>query len=302
MSTKSKNVEQKPSETAVFAALHRAIAHKEYQNERFGPDNLADCFLPAHFRFFIKFKKIRTNTKNRFNQFLPGLHVYMMARTAHFDAVFVDALKNKVPQIVFLGAGYDSRAYRFAQFNTATKIFELDIAPTQNRKRKCLKKASIIIPQQMILAPIDFNKETLEHVLEKAGYDSSQKTLFLWEGVSYYLEAESVAATLEFIARSVHPESVILFDYVVSVAKGDHGLFGANEFLQTMKEKHGHEALMFAIPENETASYLAQKGLKMVSHMDDKEIENAYLVNEKGVLVGRMTGLFRFVSATPKRG
>ena len=40
----------------------------------------------------------------------------------------------------------------------------------------------------------------------------------------------------------------------------------------------------------------------MVSHMDNKEIENAYLVNEKGVLVGRMTGLFRFVSATPKRG
>lgn len=28
-----KSVEQKPSETALFAALHRAIANKEYKNE-----------------------------------------------------------------------------------------------------------------------------------------------------------------------------------------------------------------------------------------------------------------------------
>lgn len=302
MSTQPKSVEQKPSETALLAALHRAIAHKDHQNETLGPDYLAEYFLPAHFRFFIKFKKVRANTRGRFDQFLPGLHAYMKARTAHFDAVFSDALKNKVPQIVLLGAGYDTRAYRFAGLNTATKIFELDIAPTQNRKKKCLKKAAITAPQQVILAPIDFNKETLGHVLENAGYDNSLKTLFLWEGVSYYLEAESVAATLAFVARSAHPESVILFDYVVSIAKGNHDLFGADEFLQTMKERHGHEALMFAIGEGETAVYLAQTGLKMVTHLDNEAIENTYLRNENGTLVGHMTGLFRFVSASPNRG
>jgi methyltransferase (TIGR00027 family) len=302
MSTQPKSVEQKPSETALLAALHRAIAHQEHKNEKFGPDHLAEYFLPSHFRFFIKFKKVRANTKNRFNQFLPGLHAYMMARTAHFDAVFVDALKNKVPQIVFLGAGYDTRAYRFAGLNTATKIFELDIAPTQNRKKKCLKKAPITAQQQVILTPIDFNKETLGHVLERVGYDNTQKTLFLWEGVSYYLEAESVAATLAFIARTTHPENVIVFDYVVSVAEGNHDLFGADEFLQTMKDRHGHEALMFAIPEGETAVYLAQQGLKMVFHLENKEIENTYLLNEDGALIGNITGLFRFVSASPNKG
>ncbi len=59
----AKSIEQKPSETALFAALHRAIANKDYQNERFGPDSLAEYFLPPHFRFFIKFKGIRANTK-----------------------------------------------------------------------------------------------------------------------------------------------------------------------------------------------------------------------------------------------
>jgi hypothetical protein len=51
-----KGVEQKPSETAIVAALHRAIANKEFKNERFGPDYLAEYFLYPHFRFFLKFK------------------------------------------------------------------------------------------------------------------------------------------------------------------------------------------------------------------------------------------------------
>ncbi|GAG61826.1 unnamed protein product [marine sediment metagenome] len=48
-----KGVEQKPSKTAMIAALHRAVANKEFKNERFGPDYLAEYFLPSHFKFFI---------------------------------------------------------------------------------------------------------------------------------------------------------------------------------------------------------------------------------------------------------
>jgi O-methyltransferase involved in polyketide biosynthesis len=53
----------------------------------------------------------------------------MIARTACFDSLFMAALKYRTPQIVLLGAGYDSRAYRFAESNQSTTIFELDIAP-----------------------------------------------------------------------------------------------------------------------------------------------------------------------------
>lgn len=283
----------------MLAALHRAIAYKEFRGGKLGPDHLAEYFLPPHFRFFIKFKKIRANTKNKFNQFLPGLHKYMMARTAYFDAVFIDALANNTPQIVLLGAGYDSRAYRFARLNKATKIIELDIAPTQTRKKKCLKKASTAMPAQVNHVPINFNKESIKHVLENAGYDERLKTLFLWEGVSYYLEADPVAATLEFVAQTAHHESVIAFDYVVTICQENRDLYGATEFLHTMQERHGSEALMFAIDEGETASFLAQLGLKMVAHLNNVEIERAYLFNENDMLIGPITGLFRFAMASP---
>ena len=167
----NRGVEQKPSETALFAALRRTIANKEFNNEEFGPDYLAECFLPPHFRFFLRFRRIRANTRDRLDGFLPGLNEYMIARTAYFDRIFREALTKNIPQIVLLGAGYDSRAYRFAPFNSATKIIELDIAPTQERKKTCLSKARIDIPNHVTLIPINFNTDSLQGVLENAGYD-----------------------------------------------------------------------------------------------------------------------------------
>ena len=120
-----KGVEKSDSETALFAALHRTIANKELKSERFGPDYLAEVFLPPHFRFFMKFQKIRVRTRKKFNKLLPGLFEYMIARTSYFDGIFIEALNKNTPQIVLLGAGYDTRAYRFAKSNNATKIIEL---------------------------------------------------------------------------------------------------------------------------------------------------------------------------------
>jgi methyltransferase (TIGR00027 family) len=292
---------EQPSETALFAALRRTIAHKEFANDKFGPDYLAEFFLPAHFRLFLRFKRIRTNTKNRLNEFLPGLTEYMIARTAHFDNLFVDALDREVPQIVLLGAGYDTRAYRFAKRNRATQIYELDITPTQNRKKECLRKARIDIPREVKLVPIDFNSESLADVLLGAGYDPQRETLFVWEGVSYYLNAESVDRTLEFVSLSSHKDSRIAFDYTISISKENiDKYYGANEFAQTMEEHHADEALMFSIVDGSIESFLDQRNLTLVDHLNNEEIERSYLVGDDGILLGQITGHFCFVLASKK--
>ena len=45
-----------------------------------------------------------------------------------------------VPQVVFLGAGYNSRAYRFRDLIGETQLFELDVASSQERKRRIGKR------------------------------------------------------------------------------------------------------------------------------------------------------------------
>lgn len=293
-------VQQKPSQTALFAALHRAIANKESDHQQFGPDHLAQIFLPANFRFFIRFKRMRANIRARFNKFLPGLHAYMTARTTHFDSLFADALDKGFPQIVLLGAGYDTRAHRFAARNHATKVIELDSAPTQNRKKDCLRKARIEVPPQVTFAPIDFNRESLQDVLEKAGYQSQQKTLFIWEGVTYYLEPPAVDATLQFFSQTAHNESLLAFDYAVSISEENQDLYGVKEFFETMKAEHGEERLMFAIEEGKTDSFLAQRGLQLCTHLDNQQIEKQYLHDGTASPLGPITGHFRFALASPQ--
>jgi len=294
-----KDVERKPSETALFAALRRTIANKEFGNEKFGPDYLAEKFLPPHFRFFLKFKKIQANTKDKLNGFLPGLNEYMIARTAYFDHLFVNALNTQTSQIVLLGAGYDTRAYRFANLNHDTRIFELDIAPTQDRKRKCIKSARIKVPEFVTFIPINFNDQSLADVLGEAGYQNHQKTLFIWEGVSYYLDAASVDRTFEFVRQATHPESSIAFDYTVSMSEENiDEYYGVREFSQTMKEHHANEELLFSIGEGEIGSFLEQRGLKAIEHLDNEDIERRFLMDEDGSMLGRITGHFRFVLAS----
>ena len=64
------------------------------------------------------------------NKIAPGAYEFMIARTAFFDRIVEQALKVNIGQLVLLGAGYDSRPYRFGKFIQDTKIFELDAKPT----------------------------------------------------------------------------------------------------------------------------------------------------------------------------
>ena len=224
---------------------------------------------------------------------------FVIARTVYIDRVFADALSNEVSQIVLLGAGYDSRAYRFADLNQGTRIYELDAAPTQEMKKKYLRKARIEVPNLVTFVPIDFNMESLKDVLESAGYDGNQQTLFIWEGVTYYLELASVDTMLKFVSDLPHPDTRIVFDYTIPITDENiKKFYGAEAFAESMKAEHEEEKLLFSIEEGEIESFLTTRGLRLVEHLDNREIEEAFLTREDGELIGRMTGHFRLVAAS----
>lgn len=293
-------IEQKPSQTAFFNALRRALAHKIYQNKRFGPDDLAEVFLPSVYRIFLKFPKVQKNTWDKLEAAFPGLNAYLIARTAYFDQLFTSALENGIPQIVLLGAGYDSRAFRFAKLNQSTKIFELDSSPTQERKKKCLKKAKIKTPDKFKFIPIDFNRESLSDVLIQAGFKKQTSALFLWEGVTYYLDPDSVEANLDTFKILAGKDSLIAFDTMVSIK--DENLqeyYGAKEFYQSMRAAHPDEKMMFSIPEGQIETFLDKHHLSLVEYLSPQEIERKFLMDEDVSSIGQITGLFRFVLAAP---
>ncbi len=290
----------KPSKTAFRAAWMRAWTHKNFQNQIWGPDFLAECFLPFPIRLLIKSEKSREIGRAKANESSPGVYEYVIARTLFFDEVFTQALKESIPQVVFLGAGYDSRGIRFEHLNNNTQIIELDMAATQNRKIKYLKKNNIKIPEYLTFSTIDFNNQSLESALTSAGYQKDKRTLFIWEGVSMYLETQSVKDTLTFIQQCSPSDSLLVFDYVVSFSdKDSHKYYGAKEMLLTMKNDLKNEPFTFSMEEKNIAGFLNGCGHKIVRHLDQDQIEETYLKKADGSSIGKPNGLFNMVITSP---
>jgi len=293
-------VEHQYSDTAEVAASYRAVACKEYPETAIGADYLAEYFISTSHKFLAKFGFVRKLGIAKSRKFTPGGFEYVLARTAFFDRQLLSALETGAKQLVILGAGFDTRAYRFAEQCSGCKIIELDIASTQNRKKECLQSAGIAIPKNLTFASINFNLESLPDVLRQAGYNNEVKTVFLWEGVSMYLQRPAVEATLQFVGACKNPESLLVFDYIATIAYSEvDNYYGVKTWRETWARYRQAEPFKFTIDDSQIASYLEGMGLSIQTHLKEREIGEHCLPKPGYKNLGRVTGWFRFVTASP---
>lgn len=286
---KQSTVEKRASDTAMFAAIHRYISFLEGNPNFRGSDHLARLFVPSKTKFFLSLAFIRRHVRRKLTKIVPGTHEYIVARTKYFDDLFKQALTDNISQVVFLGAGYDTRAIRFKDSIRETKIFELDVPTTQKQKRGLLLKAGISVPDQLSFVPINFNKESLQNVLANAGYDKSKKSFFIWEGVTYYLPEETVKNTLGTIKNHSGAGSTVAFDYFYkSIVQGKSDSYGAKQLIKEVS-KSG-EPFQFGVDPGKIESFLAENGFDMLSHHTPEEFEKIYLYADDGEFFGKMYG------------
>ena len=166
------------------------------------------------------------------------------ARTVHFDAIITRALQHgeRAEQFVLLGAGYDTRAYGEV-VGAGTTVFELDQPIVQAHKRSMLAAAHINCEHVNFVA-IDFASDDLFSKLTQAGFDTTKKTLYLWEGVSLYLSAAEVAATLAAVQQQSAPNSAVVADLYAERLVKTLGRANANEKVLEMTG----ETLDFGLP------------------------------------------------------
>jgi methyltransferase (TIGR00027 family) len=277
--------DKRASRTAMYAAIHRYVAAREPDPRFQGPDDMARFFLPGRVRFFLQFPPVH----RRLIKKIPGVYQYVSARTRYFDELFLKALTDDIPQIVFLGAGYDTRALRFAGSIQQTRIIELDAPAVQAEKMKFMRKHGIQPPPQLRFAPIDFAGQNLDQALAAAGYDKTQKTFFIWEGVIYYLSEEAVKATLAFIRINSGQGSYVAFDYFYKAAlEGRSDLYGAREAVASARNVG--EPFRFGIAEGGMADFATENGFQVLSHHTPEEFEQTYLRAPDGGFFGKMFG------------
>ena len=283
-----------PSDSARVVAFCRALATTDEPEEIRGPDYLAEIFLPEDARMALKDRTSREFIRHKL--MTPGSYEYFIPRTLWFDSMVRTALQQGIPQIVFLGAGYDSRAYRFQDLIRDTRIFELDIESTQQRKKTLLAQANVQIPGQLTFVPIDFTRDKLEDVLGGAGFDKTRKTLFIWEGVTYYLPASAIDGTLEFIRSHSAAGSVVCFDYMIE-APDISERYGVKEALAAMRAVYVSEPVQFRIEEGAIESFLRTRGFSLTEHLSPSELEERYLTLKDGSRA-KVMACFALVSAS----
>lgn len=280
----------KPSRTAVQTLQMRALGTKVADPELRNPDTLALKLFGAREREVLSeggqaiFADL--NFADAWNKLggQKGIFAHVLARTRAIDDTVRTALKEGARQVVILGAGYDSRAYRMQEQMQRTTVFEVDFPPTQELKKLRIRESLQQFPKNVVFVPMDFTKEDLQTVLRKAGFQRDQKTVFVWEGVSFYLSEPDVSATLRFVASNSAPGSTIVFDYESErVVTGNHEDARLKEAM-TRLAKWG-EPHLFGLRDGKTREFLKDRGLTIVSDFRASELTRLYLTRKDGTVL-----------------
>lgn len=289
MSSKSTSrIETKSSRTANFACLLRAASYVDRRQCYSGTDHIAYVLVPAFFKLILKSRWLFRLFSRPF--FPSGMYEYVIARTRYFDAVFVEALEHDFDQIVIFGAGFDSRALRFANLNRGTRVFELDAPTTQREKLKAYQSKKLVIPENLVFIPIDFNKESVADKMAQAGFIAGKKSLFLLEAVTMYLPQDAVESTLRFIKDVSGMGSIIVFDYIYAgVLRKENKYYGERGFSLKTLARVGEE-WTFALEEGEVEQFLGRYGFSLRDHSGKPELEDRYFRDSDGAIVGKING------------
>lgn len=192
-------------------------ANADYLAERFLlRDQRSWTWAPRFSRFVI-------------DRLVPGAFGYFNARTRYFDDVLLQEAARGLDQLVLLGVGFDSRSVRFASQLGAARVFEVDRPEVLQTRGERLR--GVQQNPQAVAVPIDFERDDLAEVLRARGFVSrGARSLFLWEGVTYYLPQSAVDAVLARVASLTQAPSSIAFDYVTrAFFEGDVRAYGARQ-------------------------------------------------------------------------
>ena len=269
---------EQASRTAEYMALFRALESGRPAATRLFTDRFARGFLPPSLRAVEAVSRLPfagALIPWLIHRWWPGPLGAGICRTRFIDDALRAALQSGVGQVMILGAGFDSRAYRIPGIER-THVFEVDHPATQAAKRARLEHLLGQLPAHVTFVPIDFNQQALADVLTSAGLEPRARSFVIWEGVTNYLTAEAVDTTLRFLARATPPGSRILFTYIHrGILDGSVHFEGAQESIVTVGR--AGEPFTFGFDPAELPGYVAQRGLALVEDVGAADYRARYL-------------------------
>lgn len=289
-----KRIATKPSRTAEWVCICRAASSLERNACYKSDDSLALRLLPSPIKTLIQIPFYRT-LHCRVGA-PKGIYEYVIARTKYMDAAYLQAVQDELDPVVILGAGFDTRAVRFAAASNPPSVYEFDAKHTQQIKLDLYKRNGVSIPPNVLFQPIDFENESLSEKLGAIGFPRGKRGLFIMEGVLMYLEPETVDVTFQAVTGYMGSHSLITFDYVYSdVLRREKNRYGGTDLMKSVSRVN--EAWKFGIEQGAIGQFLSKYGLRLQNHMNPAEIEKRYFRDVRGNIIGHVNGTHCLVTA-----
>jgi methyltransferase (TIGR00027 family) len=262
----------RPSSTAQWTTLGRALELN--RRERIVTDEYAPVFLSRSSQAVLRTLSASGPALRAAERLsLAGLATSGLCRYRFIDEHLLTALPD-VAQVMILGAGYDTRAYRFATQIGARAVFEVDLPPLSRRKAAMVAAR----PEQFGHASvhrveIDFRTQSLPERLAGSGLQPGAATFVAWEGVSMYLTRAAVDDTLAALAMVCGSGSVLAMDFWQRVdGVGGYELRRrAERAMRLIGEPIG-----FAIDADSVASLLSPHGFGVADLAEADEMTDRY--------------------------
>ncbi len=183
----------------------------------------------------------------------------MAARTRFFDAFFTDATQSGIRQAVILASGLDARAYRL-DWPTDTTVFEVDQPEVIAFKTQTLSDLGASPTTDRRTVAIDLRNDWPAALIE-AGFDQTQPTAWIAEGLLGYLPPEAQDRLLDNIAALSANGSRLATEAIPDMPEVDQDK--ARELMQQATDQwraHGFdlnfEELGYQGERNDVAEYL----------------------------------------------
>ncbi len=224
------------SRTAEYVALYRALESTERRRAPLFHDPLASSFLTGGRSLALgvaNMPGLRGLLERYADWRAPGARTSAIGRTRFIDDVVRAEVAAGTRQIVILGAGYDSRAHRLSELATV-RVYEVDRADTQAEKQRRLELVEGKRKDIRYVA-VDFERQHLPSELADAGWRSDQRSLFIWEGVTNYIDESAVGAVLDMVGHAAR-DTAIVFTYIHrGVIDGTTHFVGADKLVASVR-------------------------------------------------------------------
>jgi methyltransferase (TIGR00027 family) len=257
----SRRLSSTQSNTAEINAAQRAIETLHPEHKRLLEDPYARYFVQeGHYRVLAERASLGRRALRVLDWRYPGLHAQIVLRVRYADEALADARRRGIDQLVLLGAGYDSTAFRTN--GQLLHIFEVDAPPTQDAKLRAIERHGLVPLQPVRYAACDFELQSAGEVLAAQGFDRGRASLVVWLGVTCYLTPEAFERTLADMSAFAAPGSRLVLDYMdPDVIDGSTTHAGARRLARTVRRRG--EPYLLGLTADDLEHRLGQAGFAL---------------------------------------